>query len=1277
MYDHQKLEQKWREIWDKELESGTSNWLFDEQKALKEGKKSYLLDMFPYPSGSGLHVGHVEEKAAIDILARYKRMKGENVLMPTGYDSFGLPTENYAIKNNLSPQEATKLNTKSFHEQVKRIGISYDWTRELAASDPEYYKFTQWWFTFLYERGLAYRKKQKVNWCPVDKTVLANEQVIDGKCERCDSPVVQKDMEQWFFKITDYAERLLNDLSKVDWPESTKAGQRNWIGRTEGIEITYRIPKYLLAINAGGTAQPEKPKVLFATTNQGKLKRFKMIFEKWALGYDLIGLEEAGIEQIDVEEGDDPIQNAIAKVKAYMGKTKMPVLADDSALYIEGFEANLNPAEVRRSAVSAEEEPKLTTDEIAEKMIAFYQGKLKEAGKIEAKATWKDALSLMTPDGKVETSFAERYAVLTNERSTEFNPNFPLNNISRPAFDKTKFIVELDDDGEMQFINNLPEKVAELVSEKVTVYTTRPDTNFGATFIVVAPDSRFVEENLGKMPRAVEAGEYVGEALRKTELERMTEGKVKTGEFTGQYAWNPLSEKFLPIFISDFVLSTVGTGAVVGVPGHDMRDFEFAKAKKLDIVRVVVANDGNNAEITESAQVQEAEGKMINSQFLDGLEIMEAKEKIKDYLEQQGWGKKVVNYKLRDWSISRQRYWGAPIPVLYKELAPEEQELNEKYQEKPQSVLDLHAWDSSPRSTYHPWLATKLKEQGVRASTPLLPSPAMPVNVDWYHAALDAFSEIGGNENSVITARSLGCVTALQLAETKKLRKLVLLCPVSKASYAKDKQEFAESKSELTKDQMEMFDKFVGETDIDFEKVRNNVAEIVVYLSTTDPYIPLEETRDYLAKGLPSARILTFRDSDHFSLEAGYEKFPALMEEILKPVRLDIQTIGLEDLPVELPMDVDYRPQGEAPLATSKEFNQTINNDKYGKNTRREVDTMDTFVCSSWYYFRFLDVHNQNQFADLEKANKITPVDFYIGGAEHTVLHLLYARFFTKVAYDAGLIDFDEPFMQLRHQGTILGPDGRKMSKRWGNVINPNEIVDEYGADTLRMYEMFMGPLDQKKAWNEGGVKGIRRFLQKVWDMNQIFVEVVKAKGMDYEVEDTEVKSKLETLLNNLIDKVESDIKALKFNTAISEMMKFVNELTEVFSDKSNPAVNMLVWLKFMQVLYPFAPFMTSEIWAEYATQNHRYQNGYLKVPVYESAWPAKIEGIKTIEEKVQFVVMINGKLRDKFSAAKDITEAEALKLALASENVQKYVETEAQIKQKIFVPGKLINIVV
>ncbi|MBU1119338.1 leucine--tRNA ligase [Patescibacteria group bacterium] len=807
-YDHKSIEKKWQDKWDKEELYKTDD--------LSKKPKYYCLDMFPYPSGAGLHVGHPEGYTATDIVSRYKRMNGFEVLHPMGWDAFGLPAENYAIKTGVPPEKSTRDNIKTFKRQIKSLGLSYDWSREFATCDLDYYKWTQWFFLLFYKKGLAYRKEAKVNWCESCKTVLANEQVIDDHCERCNNQVVQKNLKQWFFKTTAYADRLVDDLEKIDFPEKLKLMQKNWIGRKEWIDITY-----------------------------------------------------------------------------------------------------------------------------------------------------------------------------------------PLKDLDR----------------------------------EIVVSTTRPDTNFGATFVVIAPENELLNAQDDFVPKEQreEVDAYINEALKKTELERVSEGRKKSGVFTGRYAVNKLNNTKLPIYVADFVLNTVGTGMVVGVPGHDMRDFEFAKACDLPIKRVVVGPDGDTTDITDAHQVQEDAGTMINSDFLDGLEISVAISKMMDYLEEKGWGKRTIRYHLRDWLISRQRYWGTPIPIVYCDECGE-----------------------------------------------------LPLSTD--------------------------------------------------------------------------------------------------------------------------------------------------------------------ELPVVLPTDVDFKPTGESPLKGSKTFHEVTcpKCGKSGEGVKRESDTLDTFVCSSWYFFRYLDSKNEQEFCSKEKIQKWMPVDLYVGGAEHAVGHLIYSRFFTKVLYDEGLCGVDEPFKRLINQGLIMAEDGRKMSKSLGNVINPDEVVYEYGADTMRMYEMFMGPLEDSKPWDTKGIMGIKRFLDKVWGI---------AEKKD--LEDNESEKSLEKVLIKTIKKVTEDIESLSLNTAISAMMIFLNAF------QKSEAADKKSFETFLLILSPFAPHLTEEIWEKLGHKNS----------IFKESWPQYNEAL-LVEDQMEIPIQINGKVRGTIMVASDSTEEDIIALAKEVKNVQKFIEGK-EIKKTIYVEGRLLNFVV
>lgn len=800
-YNAPKIEKKWQKRWNDEKIYQT-----DLHSAKKP--KYYNLVMFPYPSSDKLHVGHWYNFGPADTCGRFMRMKGYNVLEPMGYDAFGLPAENYAIKHGVPPALTTEKNIAYMRTQLQAIGAMYDWSKEINTSRPDYYKWTQWVFLKLYERGLAYRGKAPVNWCPSCQTVLANEQVENGVCERCKTQVIQKELTQWFFRITDYVEELL-DFSQLDWPEKTNAMQRHWIGRSEGINITY----------------------------------------------DIEGLKK-----------------------------------------------------------------------------------------------------------------------------------------------------------------------------KITVFTTRPDTNFGATFIVMAPDSRFVKEHLDLFPQKKEIQKYVLQTAKKTELERLSEGRKKTGVFSGLYAINNLNQRKMPIYVSDFVMATVGTGIVVGVPGHDLRDFEFAKTMKLPIIRVVVGKDGDTSEITRPEQVQEERGTMINSDFLDGLDIHLATQKITDYLEKKKWGKGVVNYRLRDWLLSRQRYWGAPIPIIYCEKC--------------------------------------------------------------------------------------------------------------------------------------------GEQPLPFNK-----------------------------------------------------------------------------LPVLLPENVDFKPKGDgkSPLAHNAKFVQT-SCPKCGEKAERETDTMDTFVCSSWYYLRYLSAHDEKQPFDQKIAEKWLPVDMYIGGSEHACMHLLYARFIHKVLRDAGYFKHNEPFKRLVHQGTIT-KDGAKMSKSRGNVVSPDKFVAKYGSDVFRMYLMFMGPFTMGGDWSDRGITGVARFVERLY---QFILSAKKPANPE----------KLKVLLHKTIKKVTAAIGKMHFNIAIAALMEFYNQASKIGLDQNSQKI-------LLQLVAPLAPHLAEELWEKIGG----------KFSIFDTAWP-EFNADLTKENTLNLPIQINGKLRGTVEITIDLGQKEAVKKALSVENVRRHIEDKEIIKE-IYIPGKILNLIV
>lgn len=799
-YNHKEIEKKWQRYWDEHKTFKTTED--------KDKKNYYALDMFPYPSGQGLHVGHPEGYTATDIISRMKRMQGYNVLHPMGWDAFGLPAEQYALNTGNSPREFTKKNINNFRRQIKSLGLSYDWDREVNTTDSDYYKWTQWIFEQLYKRGLAYEAEIPVNWSPDLGTVVANEEVIDGKTERGGFPVIRKPMRQWVLKITAYADRLIDDLEDLDWPEAIKEQQRNWIGRSVGATIDFKV------------------------------------------------------------DGQD---------------------------------------------------------------------------------------------------------------------------------------------------------------EQLEVFTTRPDTLFGASAITIAPEHELVASlTTPEQKAAVEA--YVEEISHKSDLERTDLAKEKTGVFTGSYAVNPVNGEKLPIWLADYVLASYGTGAVMVSAAHDPRDWEFAKKYDLPIIPVIAGGDVEK-------EVYTGEGEYINSDFLNGLTREEAIETMINWLKEHGVGDKKVNYRLRDWTFSRQRYWGEPIPVIH--------------------------WED-------------------------------------------------------------------------------------------------------------------GETTL----------------------VPEDE------------------------------------------------------LPLLLPKSNDIKPSGtgESPLANLEDWVNVV--DENGRKGKRETNTMPQWAGSSWYFLRYIDPHNNEMIADPEKLKAWLPVDLYVGGAEHAVLHLLYARFWHKFLYDLGVVPTKEPFQKLVNQGMILGNNHEKMSKSKGNVVNPDDIVEQYGADTLRLYEMFMGPLDASIAWSEDGLNGANKFINRVWNL------LIDENGQLRDRITTINEGNLDLIYNQTVKKVTEDYEKLHFNTAISQLMVLVNEFYKADSLPLEYVEGLV------KLISPITPHMAEELWTLLGNVG---SIAYAKWPTYDES--------KLVEDTVEIVVQVNGKIKQHLNVSRTASKEELEELALNDEKIKAELEGKT-IRRVIAVPGKLVNVV-
>lgn len=988
-YNPKEIEPKWQQHWEK-------TGIYKTPEITDAKNKMYVLPQLPYPSGSGLHAGHAEVYTACDMYARFQRMKGKHVLQVVGWDSFGLPAENYAIKNNVHPQISTDDAIDNFRSQIKALGISVDWDREVGSHNADYYKWTQWFFLLMYKQGLAYRKMQAVNWCESCKTVLANAQVEEGKCERCDTTVIQKEMEQWYIRITDYAEKLLEGLDRIDWPEETKKRQRDWIGRSEGAN-------------------------------------FKM-----------------KVKGIDFE-----------------------------------FE----------------------------------------------------------------------------------------------------------------------------------VYDSVPQTYTAQTFAVIAPE----HTDLLQMVQGTEYEKEVVDFVEAIKNKKQTGNKFEVeqeieGVFTGLYMDDPYGTGDLPLWVASFAIADYGSG-VVGCSAHDERDFKFAKKYDIPLRPVMFPADEIEAEKVRNLEYcyhHDPEAILESPTEFKGRKWGEAREDIIDFLEESGKASRAVQYKLRDWSVSRQRFWGAPVPML----------LNEDRKNKKRTFVLVHGYGGAGDSNYFPSLKAYLESLGHTVVSPTLPNTDKP-NIDEQVSFLEKLVTL--DSDTVILGHSLGgpVVTKWLLKTKQRVAKVVF----SDAVLVPEFNDTVRPDVEVATDW----------STVKPESIKDLADEFVVVVDQNYPIIKKEHGEE-LAKVLDARLVKGNSNLPHFNgvVEEIFN------EEILVSGNMPLST---EDLPVILPNDVDFKPTGQSPLTYSESFQDGVE-EKYGAGWKREVDTLDTFMCSSWYFFRYLDPKNDNAFASPEALKNWMPVDFYLGGPEHVNGHLLYARFFTKVLHDAGYIDFDEPFKVHRHQGLILAEDGRKMSKRWGNVINPTDAINEYGADTVRMYEMFMGPLEDAKKWSVNGIKGVRRFLDRVWNLQERIEDAVEDSAMD-------------ALVHKTIKKVGDDIPKLGFNTSIAKLMELSNAMYKV------DAVSKQNFETFLKLFSPFAPHMAEELWSALGNTDS----------VTIQSWPTYDES-KLVEDVITLVVQVNGKVRAKLEVASDISEDDAKAAAMEHENVITWLDSK-EPKKVIYIKGKLISIVV
>ncbi|MBP9762039.1 class I tRNA ligase family protein [Patescibacteria group bacterium] len=1211
------MEAKWQKTW---AEAGTYTAKTGNPAAKQD--KFYGLVEFPYPSGEGLHVGHPRSYTAIDLVTRKRRMEGKNVLYPMGWDAFGLPTENFAIKHKIRPADATKRNIGNFTRQIKSLGFGFDWTREVDTTDPKYYKWTQWQFLQFVKAGLAYKAKSTINWCPKCKIGLANEEAQGGVCERCGSPVEKREKAQWMIKISKYADRLIDDLQTVDYLDKIAAQQVNWIGRSEGAEIAFRIPRF--------------KKLLVATNNKSKFYRVKILLTAVLPSIEIVSPEDIGLEAIEVKEGSNMRENASLKAAAYAKLTDLPILGMDSGLFIQG-EPDLDPTSPKRNALGDVDESTLTQEEKAGKMDAFWRGiAAKHGGEVEG--YWHDISVLRLPDGTEICEEDKREIILTDHREGKMDIYLPVRGLYRVK-STGQYVADMIHDEEIHVeLGPFTHALKKLCSEEVRVFTTRPDTLFGVTYVTLAPEHGLVQQwlNQDSVQNADAVRAYIETVKGKTDMERTAETKEKTGiALEGIYVINPANGQTVPVWIADYVLAGYGTGAVMAVPAHDERDFAFAKQHGLPIRHVVFPDQGLGVHVGNTEQPTEcftSEGMTSLSGFLNDLKTAEAKEVMISWLETHNAGKRLKTYKLRDWVFSRQRYWGEPIPLVHCEACAK----------KKQKALLIHGFSGSAEKGWFPSIKAELEAQGYEVFAPSMSMTGGPTVEVWMELLKPYMEQLG--EDDVVVGHSIGARAAVEMLERtgKKIDRLVLVAPAigeyPVARYEQRLKDEPQRKADFD------FLREFWRKPIDWKRVESLVGSAVVMWSSDDAIIQKPTHTIYPAGWL----LQSYEGKGHFQ-EADQ---PELLEHIVAHKTTGWIPVPDAQLPVTLPEVEAYEPTdtGESPLAKIDAWVNTTC-PKCGGPATRETDTMPNWAGSSWYFLRYCDPQNDQQFASPEALKYWLPIDLYNGGMEHTTLHLLYSRFWHKFLYDMGYIPEEcgsEPYAMRRSHDMILGEGGVKMSKSKGNVVNPDDVVKEYGADVFRLYEMFIGPYDQKAPWDTNGVEGVRRFMDRVW---YVFHQP--------QVTDRAVPSDLETLYHQTIKKVTDGIDNLQFNTPVSQMMILANAYQEF------GCVPTAHRDGFMQVLAPYAPHVAEELWQE---EGHTFS-------IHRAGWPT-YDTTKLVSDTFELVIQVNGKVRDKVTVPQDISEEAAKKLALESEAVQKWLGADGP-KKVVYVKGRLVSVVV
>ncbi len=1248
-YNPKKIEKKWQKNWEKAGIYKT--------KDFSAKPKFYALDMFPYPSGAGLHVGHPKGFIATDVFSRFKIFQGYNILHPMGWDAFGLPAENYAIKNKIHPSISTKKNVAVYKKQIKKFGFTYDWTREINTTDPEFYKWTQWIFLKMFERGLAYQSDEPVNWCPSCKTVLANEDLEGGLCERCGTQVVQKKMKQWVLKMTAYADRLLYDLDteELDWEELIKEQQRNWIGRSEGAEVEFPIVIASVPSADGARGNPAddaissgllrrsasrndtKKKILVGTRNEAKVEMIKNAFSL-AKNIEVISLNDLPeIDDSKLQEVDDYKENARRKSEFYYSKTGIPTISTDHIVWLEKWPKNKGIITHFREEAG---QGKKASDE---EVMSFTERFIQENG--ESKIKFLFSIAYADQNGIQIFESEENHQVLQGKRSSKVRKGYPLDSY---VIDSStgKYLAEQNDcKSYVNFNEAVRAKLIPVIfkqSSSIKVYTTRLDTIFGCTYCVVAPEHPIIEKLKNKIENYSEVEKYIIKAQNKTELERTELQKEKTGvELKGIKAINPFNNEEIPVWVADYVLGFYGTGAVMAVPAHDERDFEFARKYNLPI-RIVVK--------------EEEQYKDVNQERLKNFlkEIFEYREKNKFFAVLiGGMAKKIVendkNYIPSDLDLFVDQKGFDLITNYLKEKGYKEEELSKKD----------YGWQNA-KSLYSDngnWIDLFIiqKKEDVYFDT------ETGRRFEWGNEKVFQMVRIDNVNINVPNKELLDRVYYNTTSTGKR-------CFTGDGILTRS-DDYNGLTSKKAREEMANWleEQGVGKKKVNY-KMRDWVFSRQRYWGEPIPVIFCEHCKELVEKfGREKISLnpsLQKRETKKDTLlEKGKTDQGSPFEkggqgdfstgELLNPGWIAVEE---KDLPLKLPEVKSYEPTGtgESPLANIAKW-VNVKCPKCGGPAKRETNTMPQWAGSSWYYLRYVDPKNKKELADKKKEKAWMPVDLYVGGAEHATRHLLYARFWHKFLYDIGVVSTKEPFKKLVHVGLVNAEDGRKMSKRWGNVVNPDDIIAEFGADSMRLYEMFMGPFSQAVAWSTKSVSGVRRFLERIWGLNAK-CQMPNAKSMP---NDKNQNIKLERLLNKTIKKVTEDIEEFKFNTAISALMILSNEFEK--SEK----VSKDHFEKFLILLSPFAPHITEELWEKLGH----------KKSIFTESWP-KYDAMLIKDETINLVISVNGKARYKMEAKADITEEEAKKMALASDQIKKYVDGKT-IRKVIFVKGRLLNIVV